>query len=36
MPPRLVLSQLRLSTWHLRPFNEDSEFLVAVLGKWAG
>lgn len=30
-----LVPQLRLSSWDLRPFTEDSEFLVAVLGKRA-
>ena len=25
--------QVRLSTWDLRPFSDDAEFLVAVLGR---
>ena len=31
-----LVPQLRLSSWDLHPFTEDSEFLVAVLGKRAG
>lgn len=28
-----LAAQLRLSTWDLRPFSDDAEFLVAVLGR---
>lgn len=30
-----LVPQLRLASWDLRPFTEDSEYLVAVLGKRA-